>query len=96
MLATVILYKVQCVGGTPYLNCNPGPRNVTTLVEEIIFSLHIPRVVFYLTTMKLKQVNPVYTHTHFLRVCDFKKSSGKKDIQHHLKTKIQCQEISDW
>lgn len=63
MLATVMQYKVQCMGATPSLNCNPGPRNVAMLVEEVFFSLHILRVVFYLTTMKLKHVNPVYTYT---------------------------------
>jgi len=36
------------------------------------------------------------THTHFLKVCDFKKGSEKKDIQRNFKTKIQCREISDW
>jgi hypothetical protein len=60
MFAAVMQYKVQCVGGTHSLNCNPSPRYVVILLEEVFFSLHILRVVFYLTTLRLKHVNPVY------------------------------------
>jgi hypothetical protein len=63
MLATVMQYKVQCVGATPSLNCNLCPRNVAMLVEEVFFSLYILRVAFYLTALKMKHVNPVYTYT---------------------------------
>lgn len=80
MLATVMQYKVQCVGATPSLNCNPGPRNVA-IVRSILLFVYSERVVFYLITMKLKHDNQG-THTHFLKVCDFKKSSDKNDIQH--------------